>query len=69
MATEQAPARFQVNDMTCGHCVGTVRNALAKALPDAAVDIDLEHHIVSVSGDARIARTAITDAGYTPEPV
>ena len=68
MATEQSPARFRVEDMTCGHCVGTVRKALATALPGAAVEIDLERHLVTVSGDPQAAAAAISEAGYTPEP-
>jgi copper chaperone len=58
-----------VNDMTCNHCVGTVRNALETALPGARVEIDLASHKVSFTGDRARAETAIRDAGYTPEAV
>jgi copper chaperone len=57
-----------VNDMTCNHCVGTVREALEAALPDAEVTIDLATHKVSFKGDRAIGEAAIRDAGYTPEP-
>ncbi len=59
-------ARFHVPDMTCGHCEKSVRGALAQALPDAAVDVDLTTHIVQVAGDAETARAALDAAGFTP---
>lgn len=60
---------FTVNDMTCGHCVGTVRKALEEALPGAEITIDLDSHKVSFTGDRAKGETAIKDAGYTPEAV
>lgn len=59
---------FTVNDMTCGHCVGTVRKALETALPGAEISIDLDTHKVSFSGDRARGEEAIRKAGYTPEP-
>ncbi|MHA6298209.1 heavy-metal-associated domain-containing protein [Devosia sp. CAU 1758] len=56
-----------VNDMTCGHCVGTVRDALEAALPGTKVDIDLPTHKVSFTGDRARGEEAIREAGYTPE--
>lgn len=62
--------RFQVNDMTCGHCAATITKAV-KALDGAAqVEIDLGKHTVAVE-TARAAdavRGAIEQAGYTPVP-
>jgi len=58
---------FTVNDMTCSHCVGTVRKALEEALPGAEVQIDLEQHRVAFTGDATKGAEAIREAGYTPE--
>ncbi|SMF48772.1 copper chaperone [Xaviernesmea oryzae] len=58
---------FTVPDMTCGHCEKTVRGALADALPDAAVAIDLTAQTVTVEGDAAKAEDAIREAGYSPE--
>lgn len=60
-------ASFTVSDMTCGHCEKTVRAALEKELPGAAVSIDLPSHTVTVEGDAAAAEKAIREAGYTPE--
>ncbi len=56
-----------VNDMTCAHCVGTVRQALEEALPGSAVDIDLATHKVSFTGDKTRGEAAVREAGYTPE--
>ena len=58
---------FAVNDMTCSHCVGTVRKALEEALPGAVITVDLDTHEVSFTGDRAKAEEAIREAGYTPE--
>lgn len=63
---------FEVNDMTCGHCVSTITKALKAADRDAKVQIDLATHRVQVepmSADAEELAAAIKDAGYTPVPV
>ncbi len=63
---------FEVNDMTCGHCVSTLTQALKAADKDAKVQIDLATHRVQVepvSADAEALAQAIKDAGYTPVPV
>ena len=62
---------FEVNDMTCGHCVSTITKALKAADKDATVQIDLTTHRVQVesaSADAEGLADAIKDAGYTPVP-
>jgi copper chaperone len=56
-----------VNDMTCNHCVGTVRTALEHALPDSDIEINLDAHKVSFTGDRVKGEEAIREAGYTPE--
>jgi copper chaperone len=59
---------FQVNDMTCGHCVASVTKAVKGLDAAAQVDIDLPTHRVTVdSGQAaeKVA-DAIREAGYTP---
>ncbi len=59
---------FQVNDMTCGHCVSTITKAVKGADKDAKVEIDLSRHLVQIeSGNASAARfsDAIKEAGYT----
>lgn len=60
---------FQVNDMTCGHCVGAVTRALQELDPQAKVQIDLATHRVEVEpakADATQISEAIAEAGYTP---
>lgn len=60
---------FDVQDMTCGHCAGTITRALREADPDAQVTIDLARHLVRVASaraDARALGEAIAAAGYTP---
>lgn len=64
---EAAGVTFQVKDMTCGHCVGTIRKALEESMPGTAVDINLESHEVTVAGDALLAEKTIRDAGYEPQ--
>ncbi|MGB3338674.1 MAG: heavy-metal-associated domain-containing protein [Devosia sp.] len=56
-----------VNDMTCGHCVGTVRRALEEALPGAEISVNLDTHRVEFTGDRTKGEEAIREAGYTPE--
>lgn len=63
---------FEVNDMTCGHCAGTITQALKAADRDAKVHIDLATHRVQVepaAADAKELANAIRDAGYTPVPI
>jgi len=63
---------FEVNDMTCGHCVSTITKALKATDKEAKVQIDLATHRVRVepvSSDADELAQAIKDAGYTPVPV
>ncbi len=60
---------FQVNDMTCDHCVSTITKAVKAADKDAKVQIDLALHRVSIDpsgADAEALGDAIREAGYTP---
>lgn len=60
---------FQVDDMTCRHCVGTITKAVKVADPDAAVRIDLSRRLVDIEpggSDADGLREAIEAAGYAP---
>jgi copper chaperone len=69
---ERAMIAFEVNDMTCGHCVSTITKALKATDQDARVQIDLATHRVQVepaTADAEEIAEAIRDAGYTPVPV
>ena len=59
---------FQVNDMSCGHCVGAITQALKAVDAAAKVDFDLSAHRVHVEpgkADAAELSRAIEQAGYT----
>lgn len=58
---------FKVDDMTCAHCAGTIRNALREAMPGVQIDIDMEQQQVTVDGDADHAAAVIREAGYEPK--
>ncbi len=60
---------FEINDMTCGHCVGVITKAIKSVAPGADVQIDLAAHRVTINSaeaDQTTLGKAITDAGYTP---
>ncbi len=60
---------FQVNDMTCGHCVSTITNALKIADATASMRFDLAAHRVDIEpgkADAAVLIQAIKQAGYAP---
>jgi copper chaperone len=62
---------FQVDDMSCGHCVGAITKALAGVDAQAKVHFDLATHRVHIEpgeADAAQLRDAIQEAGYTPVP-
>lgn len=62
---------FKIEDMSCGHCVKAIEEALNTVPGVLEVDVSLENKIATVrfqgdlSSDA--AMTAIRGAGYTPE--
>ncbi len=60
---------FQIDDMTCGHCVSTITRQIRTADPQAEVAIDLDRHhagIRSQSLSAERVRALIEDAGFSP---
>ena len=60
---------FEVNDMTCGHCVGAITQALQAVDAQAQVQIDLGSRRVQVqapTADADALAQAIREAGYHP---
>lgn len=61
---------FEVQDMSCGHCVGAITQALKAADPGAQVEIDLATHRVKIQpavADESALAEAIREAGYTPQ--
>jgi copper chaperone len=60
---------FQVSDMTCGHCVNAITQAVRAVDKAATVQIDLAAHRVDIKTgtvDAAGLAKAISNAGYTP---
>jgi len=60
---------FQVGDMTCGHCVATITEAVRAVDPGARVEVDLAARSVRIEpagADLRTLADAIREAGYTP---
>lgn len=60
---------FEVNDMTCGRCVGAITKAVAFVDPGAKVQFDLPSHRVRIEPNASTAAVlgdAIKVAGFTP---
>lgn len=60
---------FTVQDMSCGHCVQAITQALAAVDPGARVRFDLGAHRVDIDNaqaGADALRDAIQAAGYTP---
>ena len=63
---------FEVNDMTCGHCVSTITKAVKAQDKDAKVQVDLTTRLVVIESSGASARElhdAIAEAGFTPVPV
>lgn len=60
---------FEVNDMTCGHCVSMITKAVKGVGREAAVAIDLGTKRVDIrssAADADEFKAAMLEAGYTP---
>ena len=63
-----ASVSVRVDDMTCGHCAGTIKDAIESTIPGAKVTANPESRLVLVEG-ADLAKVCevISLAGYTPE--
>ncbi len=63
---------FEVKDMTCGHCVSTITQAVKASDPAAKLQFDLATHRVEIeSSETETTRWSdvIKEAGYTPVAV
>jgi copper chaperone len=58
---------FQVEGMSCQHCVAAVTRSIHEIDADAKVQVDLEHGRVVVASTETIdaLKEAIDEAGYT----
>ncbi|KLK93810.1 hypothetical protein AA309_07290 [Microvirga vignae] len=65
---DPAALTLRVEDMTCGHCAGTLKKAIETGLPGTSVDADPVSKLVSVRGttDLSSIRALVAEAGYTP---
>lgn len=59
---------LSVPDMSCGHCVKTITDALSERLPDAAAVVDLPSKTVRVAAPVDVATAILADAGYEAHP-
>jgi len=59
---------LRVEDMTCGHCAGTIKKAIETGLPGTSVEADPASKLVSVRGSTDLSsiKALVTEAGYTP---
>jgi copper chaperone len=57
---------MRVDDMTCGHCAGTIKTAIETALPGTHVKADPGSKLVSIRGstDKDAISAILADAGY-----
>lgn len=63
---------FTVQDMTCGHCVSSITEAVRAIDQGAQVTADLARHQVRIEpteSDKTQLSDAIREAGYTPVPI
>jgi copper chaperone len=67
-ATMDGSLTLRVEDMTCGHCAGTIKKAVESTLPGTQVDADPASKLVSIRGTTDLAavKAIVTNAGYTP---
>lgn len=61
---------LRVPDMSCGHCVASISEAVGRVDGVEGVCVDLEGKLVEVEGERlepALVTTAIREAGYEPE--
>ncbi len=60
---------FEIQSMSCGHCVSAVTQAVRDIDPQARVDVDLPTHQVRVQTEVPRDKVvaALTEAGYPPQ--
>ena len=63
---EKSMYQLQVENMSCGHCVGAVTKAVQAIDSTAKVDVDLATKTVKIDSATALAplKSAIADAGY-----
>jgi len=65
-------AQYTVSGMTCGHCVGSVKEEIGNIAGVTAVDVELASGRVVVTSDAPVSAAdvvaAVDEAGYAVVP-
>ena len=65
-------AEYIVSGMTCGHCVGSVKEEIGNIAGVTAVDVELASGRVVVTSDAPVSAAdvvaAVDEAGYAVVP-
>ncbi|MFD9680439.1 heavy-metal-associated domain-containing protein [Rhodococcus sp. NPDC059969] len=65
-------AEYTVSGMTCGHCVGSVKEEIGNIAGVTAVDVELASGRVVVTSDAPVSAAdvvaAVDEAGYAVAP-
>jgi copper ion binding protein len=63
-----ATTTYQVNGMTCGHCVNAVSSEIGRLAGVTGVRVDLDNGAVEVTSDQPLdpaaVRAAVDEAGY-----
>ena len=62
--------QFTLPDMSCGHCVAAITNAVKSVDPQAQVNVDGNAKTATVLSTLPrdTLAAALTDAGYPPSP-
>jgi len=65
---DPAALTLRIEDMTCGHCAGSIKKAIETGLPGTSVEADPASKLVTVRGstDPTLVKALVTEAGYTP---
>lgn len=68
LSHNSAMEQFQIPNMSCGHCVRAVTEAVQAVDPAARVEADLQQRQVQVDSTAPRERltASLTEAGYAP---
>ncbi|WP_047888460.1 heavy-metal-associated domain-containing protein [Rhodococcus sp. ARP2] len=65
-------SEYTVSGMTCGHCVGSVKEEIGNIAGVTAVDVELASGRVVVTSDAPVSAAdvvaAVDEAGYAVVP-
>lgn len=61
---------FKLPDMSCGHCVAAITQAVQGVDAQARLQFDLPNHQVQIDSDVtrEALAAALIAAGYTPAP-